>query len=45
MKKLLAAVAVTALFVATPALADGKAASEGGLLPYGPSIGTMFILV
>jgi hypothetical protein len=35
MKKLLAAVAVTALFVATPALADGKAASEGGLLPYG----------
>jgi hypothetical protein len=34
MKKLLAAVAVTA-FVATPALADGEAAPEGGLLPYG----------
>jgi len=34
MKKLLAAVAVTA-FVASPALADGEAAPEGGLLPYG----------
>jgi len=34
MKKLLAAVAVTA-FLASPALADGEAAPEGGLLPYG----------
>jgi len=35
MKKLLLAVAVTALFVATPALADDNAAPKGGLLPYG----------
>lgn len=34
MKKVLAAVAVTAS-VATPALADGEAAPQGGLLPYG----------